>query len=362
MGVDVQLANMWDGGGEPVAQAAERGVPCHVLNFGERRFRRGSVRRLRGFLREHKFDLVMAYGLRTTLLLRVAAAYRGRPVLVTGLRGMDHWRRLRHVWADRLTDRWMDYYVGVSRAVCRAHLERERVAPEKMLYIPNGIDADAFRTDAEPWPPRAALGLPVTGRLCVSVAHLRAVKGYPWQAEVIARAAAEGLGEDVSFVWVGAGPDERMLRQLVAGKGLGGRVHFHGAARDVRPILAHADAFFMSSREEGMPRALMEAMAMGVASLATRVGGIPEVLRDGVDGLLTPYGDTAAAAASLRRMLDSAELRRTLAAAGRQRITTEFSFDAVTRKYADLYRRLVARDASVSADYGVGGGGAAAGA
>ena len=101
-----------------------------------------------------------------------------------------------------------------------------------------------------------------------------------------------------------------------------------------------------------MPRGLMEAMAMRLPVMATSVGGIPEVVRDGVDGLLVPYGDVDAAAASMRRMLDSPELRDSLAVSAEQRIRGEFSFDAVARNYADLYRRLVARDSTVTQDYG----------
>jgi glycosyltransferase involved in cell wall biosynthesis len=153
-------------------------------------------------------------------------------------------------------------------------------------------------------------------------------------------------------VWVGYGPDEQFLKKAVAERGLSDRIFFTGEARDVRPILANADMFFLSSREEGMPRGLMEAMAMRVASMATRVGGIPEVLRDGVDGLLVPYGDAQTTAATLRRMIDSPELRARFAESGEQRIRQEFSFDAVARKYADVYARLVARDPTVTRDYG----------
>jgi glycosyltransferase involved in cell wall biosynthesis len=360
LGLDVHLANLWDGGGEAIEHCSPRGIPCHALNLGKRKFHFGARKKLRAFLQQEKFDLVMAYGLRVTLLLRFAARYSGRPVLVTGLRGMDAWRKWQHVWMDRLTDRWMDYYVGVSEAVCRAHREREKISPAKMLHIPNGIDTRFFSREAKnAWPSREELGLP-TGRLSVTIAHYRAVKGYvPFQLEVVSRIVKDGGSkyDDVKWVWVGEGADEPMMKAAAAERGLSQRIFVHGVSRDVRNILAHAELFFLSSKDEGMPRGLMEAMAMGVPSMATKVGGIPEVIRDQTDGLLVPYGDVEAAANAMRRMLDSAELRGRFAQSGRGRIEEQFSFDAIARKYADLYRRLIARDATVTADYGFAGTG-----
>jgi glycosyltransferase involved in cell wall biosynthesis len=355
MGLNVHLANLWDGGGESIEYCLPRGIPCHALNLGKRKFRFNARKELRMFLQRERFDLVMAYGLRVTLLLRMAARYRGRPVLVTGLRGMDAWRTWRHVWMDRLTDRWMDYYVGVSEAVCRAHLRREKVPWGKMLHIPNGIDTRFFAREAKGnWPTREEVGLP-GGRLSVTVAHYRAVKGYvPFQLDVVSRVSNEGgrQYDDVKWVWVGEGADEPMMKAMAAERGLAERIVVFGVSRDVRDILAHAEMFFLSSMDEGMPRGLMEAMAMGVPSMATSVGGIPEVIRDEVDGLLVPYGDVEKAASAMRRMLDDAELRAKFAAGGRKRIEEQFSFDAIAAKYADLYRRLIARDGTVRRDYG----------
>ncbi len=348
-GLDVQLANLWDGGGEIARIGKQRGIECATLNVGRRRFRASAPGVLRRFLRAGRFDVVMCYGLRTTLLLRLVGRFRGGPVLVTGLRGIDDWRKWYHVWADRITDSRMDYYVGVSQSVCRRRIERERTGREKVLYIPNGIDTHHFRRDAQqPWPDRASLKLP-DGRLCVSVGNMRSAKGYAFQLEVIEH--VDRLPPDARFVWVGKGPDEPMLRQLAQAKGLSERIVFYGAADDVRPILAHAELFFLSSKEEGMPRAFMEAMSMGLPVLTTDVGGCPEVVRDGVDGVVIRCGDAPAAARRLQSLFDDAALRHRLARAGAERIRASFSFDRVALRYADLYRRLAARDPHVSGDF-----------
>jgi glycosyltransferase involved in cell wall biosynthesis len=351
LGMDAQIANLWDGGGEMGQFAAKADIPFTALNAGTRRFRLGALFTLRRFLRANDFDVVMAYGLRTTLLLRFARPIGHRPVLVTGLRGLDAWRRWQHVWADRLTQPWMDYFVGVSQSVCRRRIEREHTWPGKVLCIPNGIDTEHFRRDAQDWPGREALKLP-RGRLCVTVGNLFAVKGYPFQIDIIARLGA--AARDVQFVWVGKGPEEAMLREMAASKGVAGRITFYGAAEDVRPILAHAEIFVLSSMAEGMPRAMMEAMAMGLPVLATDVGGNREVVRDGVDGLIVPYGDVEGAAAALKGLIDNPGPRARFAASSAQRIRNDFSFDAIARRYAELYQRLARGDSSVSKEFGLG--------
>jgi glycosyltransferase involved in cell wall biosynthesis len=265
---------------------------------------------------------------------------------VTGVRSLDKWRRWYHVWGDRLTERKTDYCVGVSRSVCRRRAERERSA--RVLFIPNGIDTEHFRSDRETWPDRQALNLP-PGRLCVTVANFQAVKGHAFQLDVIDR--LKPLPPDVHFVWVGTGEEEPMLRREAAARGLADRIIFYGHVDDVRPLLAHSALFFLSSKDEGMPRALMEGMAMGLPVLATDVAGNTEVVRHDVDGLVIPYGDVDAGSAALCRLLDDAGLRQRCGASAARRIRESFGFDYVAGRYAELYRRLSAHDLTVDRDF-----------
>jgi glycosyltransferase involved in cell wall biosynthesis len=337
----VTLLNMWDGGGDMYRLCQQRGDPCELLEVGQRRFRPEALPKLRRFVKEGQFDIVMAYGLRTSLLLRIVSpSHRASgPVRVTGLRGIDDWRRWYHVWADRLTDGWMDYFVGVSQSVCRRHIERERTPPEKMLYIPNGIDTDHFRRDAQNWPGRSELKLP-NGPLCISVGNYRRAKGYPFQIEVIASLKHKQI--DAHFVWVGRGPDEDELRRLAAQHDVADRITFYGHCDDVRPLLANADVFFLSSREEGMPRALMEAMGMGMACLATDVGGVGEVLQDTVQGFIVPYGSIENASTRLADLLCNAQLRREVGIAATEKVRKSFSFDTIAQQYCELFHSMAA--------------------
>lgn len=177
--------------------------------------------------------------------------------------------------------------------------------------------------------------------LCTGTLH--AVKGQRYLLEAVARLRAEGLG--VVCDLVGDGPDRAALAQQAAKLDIAAAVHFHGAqTRDqVIEHLRRADVVVAPSvptadgRREGIPVALMEAMAAGVPVVASRLSGIPELVRDGESGLLAPPGDVAALAAAIRRLHDDPALRRSLGMAGRAAVERDFDLH---RNAALLARRF----------------------
>ena len=130
------------------------------------------------------------------------------------------------------------------------------------------------------------------------------------------------------------------LRRTAAELGLDGRVHFHGQLRDVRPLLARAGLFVLPSLTEGVSLTLLEAMASGLAVVASRVGGNPEVVADGETGLLTPAGDPAALAAALLRLRRDDPERRRMGQAGRRRVERWFDVRRMTAEYEKMYLGL----------------------
>jgi glycosyltransferase involved in cell wall biosynthesis len=143
------------------------------------------------------------------------------------------------------------------------------------------------------------------------------------------------------LVLIGLGPLEADLKALAAQLGVGDRVLFPGSRDDVYRLLPALDVFALSSRFEGLPIALLEAMATGVAPVATRVGGIPEVITDGQDGLLVDPGDTSALAAALARVLGDDDLRARVGAAAMVR-AGDFDLVHAVRRAEDAYRAAVA--------------------
>ena len=123
--------------------------------------------------------------------------------------------------------------------------------------------------------------------------------------------------------------------------GLADRVLFTGAIDDVRPVLRSCDAFVMSSYSEGMPCALMEAMAMGKAAVSTNVGGVSEVAEHEKHALLVPARSPEALADALARLMDEPALRIELGAAAAERIRSDFSHDSMIDRHVDLYESLL---------------------
>jgi glycosyltransferase involved in cell wall biosynthesis len=208
--------------------------------------------------------------------------------------------------------------------------------------IPRGATASLLEP---PGPPagndgvRAELGIPEDAPVVGTVANFTAAKDHA----TLLRAAAQVRRAipSVRFVLVGQGPLEAETRRLAGRLGLEETVVFAGFRTDATRLMAGFDAFALSSTYEGLPIALIEAMAVGVPAVVTRVGGTPEVVADGVHGYLVPPRDPAALAAGLTRMLEDRPLRDRLGAAAAAR-AQDFDIRKAVRRMEQVYARLLA--------------------
>jgi glycosyltransferase involved in cell wall biosynthesis len=195
--------------------------------------------------------------------------------------------------------------------------------------IPNAVDVDAIpqaRRDGDP-------------PLVVAVGRL----AEPKDALTLVRALAAVPGRAFGALLVGDGPDRPAVEAEVRRLGLRDVLTLTGTRDDVPALLAQADVFALSSRSEGAPLSILEAMAAGLPVVASRVGGVPELVVDGETGLLVPPGDPAALAAALGRLVADAGLRDRLGAAGRQRAQRCFDVRRQRREHLDCYARELSR-------------------
>jgi glycosyltransferase involved in cell wall biosynthesis len=139
---------------------------------------------------------------------------------------------------------------------------------------------------------------------------------------------------------IGDGPERSGLEALAGELRISGSVEFLGFRKDVGALLAESDVFLMSSHYEGISIAVLEAMCAGLPVLATRVGGIPEMVEDGRTGVLVPDGDVEAMAQAMGKLLDSSHDRQRLGAAGKEFLQREFSIDMTAERYFRLYQGL----------------------
>jgi glycosyltransferase involved in cell wall biosynthesis len=173
----------------------------------------------------------------------------------------------------------------------------------------------------------------------LSVGRLRAPKDFT----TLVRAVAACEPGSVRLQIAGDGPDRDRVAGEIARLGLGAAVELLGARDDVQDLLAAADIFVLSSRSEGMPMTVLEAMAAGLPVVASAVGGVPEAVGDGETGTLVPPGDPDALGRALAVLVADAELRDRLGAAGRRRAEREFGLAGFRRAHLELYRAAVRR-------------------
>ncbi len=230
--------------------------------------------------------------------------------------------------------RGVDAYIAVSRHVADRVRETMPWPADRIEVITNGIDADAFvRERSESLRRRLTDGDPRP--VVLTIGRLDDLKGH-----VHLLAAAREVPE-AFFLISGEGPARAMLERRVSELGIGERVRFLGRYPSVPDLLACADLFALPSLSEGLPLAVLEAMAAGLPVVASAIGGTDEVVDDGTTGLLVRPADANALGGAIRRVLGDADLAQRLGAAGRTRVEREFSADVMTRRTEEVYARVL---------------------
>jgi glycosyltransferase involved in cell wall biosynthesis len=291
------------------------------------------------FLRKNKFQVVQANDLYSNLFA-VPAAWMARvPVIISSQRDLSHWSWYTPTRRKILRKiQGLSSWLVVNSAAVRADLmARDGFDARKIRVVHNGIDAERF---APRWQtPREPLrGVSPGDKLIAMVANMHLpVKGH---SDLIA-AAQDVCREhpEVRFLLMGDGEMRPLLERQVREVGLDHAVLFLGQRTDVPEVLSCCEIGVLASRAEGLPNAVLEYMAAGLATVATCVGGVPEIIRPELNGLLVPAKNPAALAAALLRLLNNEPLRLRLASAARESVLANFDYARVLEHLKPLYQR-----------------------
>lgn len=266
------------------------------------------------------------------------AAYRaartlGIPFVVT-VHGFDAHRGFRR-WVRGRVRRRAARVVAVSEALREYVMKTDRVHPERIMTIPNGIDTKRFRPKTPTIPPPVANGEDEGGGsfTIVAVGRLVPEKAY----DVLVRAVAKLRGFNWQLQICGDGQERTRLKKLGKELRVSRQIKFLGAINNIPGVLRAADVFVHPSRTEGHGRAILEAMASGLPVIATSVGGTPEAITDGETGLLVPPDDPGMLAAAIRRIQADRELAQRLGARARAAVEEKFSVERMRASYKKLY-------------------------
>ena len=291
-------------------------------------------RRVRAGLREHGCHLLHTHDFKTDVYGPWIVRGTGLGLLATA-----------HGWSRPGSDAKLRFYNRVDRYALRrfphvvAVSESQRnllrasgVSDHVIEVVPNAIDVDRWRPAGGGGIPP---GLPEAGPRVGTVLRLSADKDVEGLIDAFA-----GLPGSPRLVIVGDGPLRADLERRAAASGAGERVSFLGRREDVAAVLGHLDLFVLPTRAEGLPNSVLEAMALARPIVAHRVGGVPELVRDGEEALLVAPGDTAGLRSAMARVLADDALAGRLARAARRRVEEEFSFAVRLARMEDIYERI----------------------
>lgn len=278
-------------------------------------------------------DILHCFLFHANLAGRIAGRLAGAPVIINSVRIEE--RRRSHLILDKLTHRLMDAEACVSRSTLEYTHRNAGIPMSKLVVTPNGIDL----ADFDDIPPLSTdLNIPEGRPLVASVGRLEAQKDYKTMlcaARLVAR-----IYPDVIFAVAGEGPDRSLLEAKARELGLNENVIFLGGLADVRPLLARCDMFAMSSRWEGMPNALMEAMACSKPAVVTNAGGCPELVRDEVNGYVASPAHARELADGIIRLLKNPQSARRMGAESRRIIERDYTLEKSLANWRALYYRL----------------------
>ena len=260
--------------------------------------------------------------------------------LVTTVHGwVQHTRKTPlYYWVDRVCLPRYEKVICVSEDLLKRCAECGVQAKNSVL-IENGIDTEQFQRRISAEEAKTRAGVPA-GRVVIgAVGRLSAEKGFDLLIRSVGKLIA--AGRDVELWIVGEGDERPRLEALLAERQLGGRVRLLGYRNDTREVYQAMDVLALSSLREGLPNVLLEAMALEVPCVATRIAGVPRLIQDGVNGVLVEPGDEEALASALAGLLDDETRRGRYREAGRATIVSRYSFAARMEKIRVLYDELL---------------------
>ena len=325
---------------DPLQKEAEAlGISCRIINTNSA-FDLKTISQLVRILREEKVNLICSHGYKPNMIGRLAAWQCGVSAVAVSRGWTAESTRIRlYEKLDKIFLRLSDHVVAVS------HGQREKILAlgvkrEKVSVIHNAINLDEIPA-AGPRLLREQLGLPADAMIVASAGRLSPEKNYG----AMVQAAAEVVthNQQAYFVIFGEGFLRLELEQAIAAAGLTGRFLLPGFRTDLQAVLHEIDIFMLPSFTEGLPNVVLEAFAVGKPVVATRVGGTPEVVQDGVSGFLTAPDQANLMAQHLLQLLNNPSLRQTMGNAGHKHVREHFSFESQTEEYEALYRRVASK-------------------
>ena len=333
--------------GEQASVLRNMGINVFCLNMRQR-FWPVAVFKLYRLIRRLKVQILHTHLYNAGIWGRMVAIFAGVPVIVTTEHGMASWKKRYHLLLERVVNHYTNKIIAVSEDIRRRRVDFEGVNPKKIITISNMVDINLFNAPTSREQVRKRLGINDSIILIGTVARLVVAKRLDILLEA-ARIICNGFPQ-ARFLIIGDGPLREQLEFQAEQLDLhSDHVQFLGSREDIPELMSALDVFVLSSEREGLPVAMLEAMAASKPVVATRVGGIPEVIRDGHNGLLVPPRNVHRLSEAICALLKSSTLRETIGNNGYSTVKSDFSASAISRQIAALYTSLLEKKEEESA-------------
>jgi glycosyltransferase involved in cell wall biosynthesis len=329
--------------GSAVNRLRRLGVEVEVIHEPDDE---AAVRELAAYLRRNEVDLVHSHMYRAEVVGTRAAVAAGTPVVMATV----HSSRVRSpedvATLARLTPQ-VDRLIVPSASIA-AKVRAEGRGDARFAIVPNGIDLARFAAAAPPCALRTEYGLCAEALLVGVVARLEPEKGHRFLIDAMPAVLERAPHAWLAVIGEGSLADELEAQVASLPAPARDRVVFTGRREDVSAVTADLDVAVLPSLREAQGISILEAMARAKPVVASAVGGIPEVITDGVDGLLVPPGDSAALAEALARLAADPALRRRLGDAGRRTVAERYSIGAMVRRIEEIYDEELYRSGAIA--------------
>lgn len=324
----------------------DMGVPVTIL--GKRRgIDLRLVWRLWRWLRASKPEIVHTHLFTADTWGRLVARLAGVPLVFSTVHSVNSWQGRVHRLVDRMLALVTTRLIACTAQVADKLQHQDGINGTRVVTLANGVDLQRF-ADVTPVDLAQVLGASGSGPWLAVLGRLESVKGQAYLLECLALLRDQGVA--FRCVLIGDGPERDALVEQVARLQLLESVWFAGFRREVPAWLAAIDVLVIPSRWEGLPMALLEAMALGKPVVAHAVGGIPDVVRDGQEGLLVSPQHPEQMVQALARLLGDVPLRQQMGARAQARVRAHFSAESLSRAYERLYLDAMNEQAVMSGE------------
>jgi glycosyltransferase involved in cell wall biosynthesis len=326
-----------------------------IKGFDGARFRRGfapfslynDIIKIRSLIEKERFDIIHTHGSQDSWAAALAMSFvKNRPILI---------RTKHNIFPikDHAANRWLygkatDKIICISRAICDYCVAKPYIAPEKLTLIHSAVDGekfergnrDRFRTE---WKLEGKFAAGITGRLCQEKGH-----------RVLFQAVREIRDRipELMLLVVGTGNLYQKLKEYAREQGIADRVVFTGFRKDIPDVLSGLDLFLMPSLSEGLGTAVLEAAAAGLPIIASNIGGIPDIIESGKNGLLVPSGKPGALAEGIFSLYSNPEKALSYGSKAREYVNQNFSESALGNKTEETYLDLIRKRNGHPAKFG----------